>query len=40
MAERTRQRLEDILDAISQLELLVVGKKHSDLEIDRFFRAA
>ena len=40
MAERTRQRLEDVLDAISQLELLVVGKKHSDLEIDRFFRAA
>ena len=32
MAERTRQRLEDVLDAISQLELLVVGKKHSDLE--------
>ena len=40
MTERTRQRLEDILDAIAQLELLVVGKLKSDLDHDRFFQAA
>jgi uncharacterized protein with HEPN domain len=40
MAERARQRLADILDAISQIELLAAGKQQTDLETDRFFRDA
>lgn len=40
MGDRTVYRLQDILDAIEQIDVLLNGKTFADLQNDRILRAA